>query len=347
MKKLIITIIILLILISTGYYFVVEKDLLGLEKDKTEIIEIESFDINRLDNQIFSDKGLISYSSKTVRLTKYDGESWSVEIDEMIDKVYNFDYIYVLSNNRRKITELDNNGNILNNYEFEEEILGIHKETIVFLTARREDGSNIIIKIDNDEMRKTEVEGSIAFLSPKKEIDSYLISYFNFNEESITSTVQQRLIKDDIKLWENTLNNEIAVDAFKTNNRTFVLTDKNFYSFNTDGIILWKYSNFNLVEDIKIDNSNNKIYILEKTKLHILDFDSTVLKIVNLNQNFDKLKISNEMVLISSNSEIVELKDEPNVIWKNEELLKNYYIYGDNIYIETDYNIYIGKITGR
>ena len=345
----IIALIILIVLGLVGYYFIIEKDILGLEKDKTEIVEVESLNINKLEEQIFSKEGIVSYNNKTVNFNSYEGKSWNLELTEIIDKVYIYDYIYILSKDRKKLTEVDLKGNIISSNEFEEEILDVKKEEIVFLIARSEDESNIIIKIlNNGEIIKNIIDGNIVVLSPKNEIDSYFISYFNFNEGAINSTIQQRLIEDDIKLWENTLVNEIAVEAFKTSSRTFILTDKNFYAFNTDGIILWKYSNFETIKDIEIDKENGKIYLLESNRLHSLEFDSTVLNIVDLDQNYNELKTYNDNILLSNNTKIDELKEEMHNIWENDEILVDYHINNGYIYIETDYNTYKGKlITGR
>jgi len=75
----IIALIILIVLGLVGYYFIIEKDILGLEKDKTEIVEVESLNINKLEEQIFSKEGIVSYNNKTVNFNSYEGKSWNLE----------------------------------------------------------------------------------------------------------------------------------------------------------------------------------------------------------------------------------------------------------------------------
>ena len=348
MKKILI-IIIILILSSAGYYFFVEEDIIGLRNKEVEIIDLETIDIIKSDHQFFNEKGIISYNTHTVNFHSYNNEKWSLEIPQIIDNIYVYDNIYVISNNRIRLSKIDFSGNLIDSIEFEEKILNVEKDGLTLLAGKDINENNVVIKLNSSGgVSKSIIDGNIVILFPIEEVDSYLISYFNFKDGNITTIIQQRLISDDIKLWENKLVGEIALDVFKTSTRTFVLTDKNFYAFNGDGIILWKYSNFEIVKDVQIDIENKTIYLLEDSRVHTLQFDSTVLKIEDFNKSYNEIKLYSEGILLSNNIEIDYLNENTNNIWKNDEILLDYYIQNEEIYIITDFNTYKGKIkTGR
>jgi hypothetical protein len=348
LKKILI-IIIILILSSAGYYFFIGEDIIGLKNNELEVADLETLDINKSDHQVLTDKGIVSYNTHTLNFYSYKNEKWNLEIPQIIDNIYVYDNIYVLSNNRNTLSKIDFSGNLIDSLDFEESILSIEEDGLTLLVGKDIDENNAVIKINNNgEVSKSIIDGNIVILSPKEEVDSYFMSYFKFIDGNITTIIQQRLVTDDIKIWENKLVGEIALDFFKTSTRTFVLTDKNFYAFNSDGIILWKYSNFGIIKDVEIDIENKKILLLEDSRMHTLQFDSTVLTIQDFDKKYNEVKLYSGGILLSNNIEIDYLDGNVNNIWKNDEILLDYYINNEDIYIITDFNIYKGKIkTGR
>ncbi len=344
MKKAII-IFILIILVITVYYFVIEKDILDLEEDKLLIENIESLNIDLLRKKIYTDNGIISYTDKSIKITNFNGDTkWSKEIEDFVRNVYYYDNIYVITENKNIIIEIDVNGNILNEYNFESEVIYIDKGKYIFVILKTDEENNKAVKIIDGKQEELSIEGNIVFLSPKDEIDSYFIGYFYFNNGKINSIIQQRLIKDDIKRWETILEGELLVDVKQTSSRNFVLTQKNFYTFNTDGIILWKYNNFDTVKDLYINEESKEIIILDNRRLHIINFDSSVEKVIQLDQTYDKIAIYNDIMWLSNNNSIDVIGEETYSIWPINEKIINYYVIDNTIYVETDFNFYIGNI---
>ncbi len=344
MKKAII-ILILIVLIAAGYYFVIQKDILNLEEDKLSIANIESLNIELLRKKIYTNDGILSYSDKTIKITDYDGETkWSLEIEDFISEVYFYDNIYIVTENKNKIIEIDKNGNNLSQYDFESEVIHVDKGKDIFVILKLDKEINKAVKIIDGNKEELSINGNIVFLSPKDKIDSYFIGYFYFNNGKINSIIQQRLIKDDIKRWETILEGELLVDVKQTSSRNFVLTQKNFYTFNTDGIILWKYNNFDTVKEFTINEDSNEILILDNKKLHIINFDSSVENVVQLDQSYDRIKTYNNTILLSNSNSITVIGEEKYSIWPIDEKIINYHLMGNIIYIETDFNFYRGII---
>jgi len=342
LKKIII--IILIVLIFLGYYFIIEKDILDLEEKRIMIQDLESLNIELLREKIYHDNGIISFSDKTIKNTNYNGDTeWSKDIGDFIYKVFYFDDIFVITENKNKILEINIDGNIVEEYNFESQILHIEKGKDIFVILKGDD-VNKAVKIVNGNIEEITVDGNIICLSPKDDIDSYFIGYFYLASEGINSVVEQRLIKGDIKRWEATLKGELLVEAKQISSRNFVLTGKNFYTFNTDGIILWKYNNFENIVDFIIDKNNNRILLLEKEKLHIIKFDSSVEKIIELDDTYDKITIHDNNILIGNNNKISLIGEEIYSIWPINEKIMSYSIVENNIYVETDFSFYKGTI---
>jgi len=324
-----------------GYYFVIEKDILDLEEEKLIIDNLESLNIDLLREKIYTDNGIISYSDKSIKITNYNGDTkWSKEIEDFISEVFFYDNIYIVTENKNKIIEIDLNGNVLSQHDFESEIMHIDKGENIFVILKVDEEINKAVKIINGNKEELTIGGNIVFLSPKDEIDSYFIGYFYFNNGRINSTIQQRLIKDDIKRWETILEGELLIDVKQTPSRNFVITQKNFYTFNTDGIILWKYNNFDTVRDFYIDEENKKIIILENRRLHIINFDSSVEKVIELDETYDRIQRYKDIILLSSETSLIVVGDIRYSIWPIDEKIINYKIMGNIIYIETDFNFY-------
>ncbi|MFO7887633.1 MAG: hypothetical protein R6U59_04880 [Eubacteriales bacterium] len=342
MKK--IFIIILIVLIFLGYYFIIEKDILELEENRIMIQDLESLNIELLREKIYHDNGIISFSDKSIKNTNYNGDTeWSKEVSDFIYKVFYFDNIFVITENKNKILEININGNIIEEYNFESQILYIEKSKDIFAILKT-DNVNKAVKIANGNIEEITVDGNIICLTPMDDIDSYFIGYFYLASEGINSVIEQRLIKGDIKRWEATLEGELLVEAKQISSRNFVLTGKNFYTFNTDGIILWKYNNFENIVDFIIDENNKRILLLEKEKLHIIKFDSSVEKIIELDDTYDKITIHDNNILIGNNNKISLIGEEIYSIWPINEKIMSYSIVENNIYVETDFSFYKGTI---
>ncbi|MDW7668139.1 MAG: hypothetical protein SCJ93_04890, partial [Bacillota bacterium] len=312
---------------------------------KLSITNIESLNIELLRKKIYTDDGILSYSDKTIKITDYDCKTkWSLEIEDFISEVYFYDNIYIVTENKNKIIEIDKNGNNLSQYDFESEVIHVDKGKDIFVILKLDKEINKAVKIIDGNKEELSINGNIVFLSPKDKIDSYFIGYFYFNNGKINSIIQQRLIKDDIKRWETILEGELLVDVKQTSSRNFVLTQKNFYTFNTDGIILWKYNNFDTVKEFTINEDSNEILILDNKKLHIINFDSSVENVVQLDQSYDRIKTYNNTILLSNSNSITVIGEEKYSIWPIDEKIINYHLMGNIIYIETDFNFYRGII---
>jgi len=339
-----ILIMILIVLVFLGYYFVIEKDILDLEENRILIQDLESLNIELLREKIYHNNGIISFSDKSIKNTNYNGDTvWSKDISDFIYKVFYFDNIFIISENKNKILEINIEGKNINEYNFESQILHIEKGKDIYVILK-DDDVNKAVKIVNGNIEEITVDGNIVCLSPKDEIDSYFIGYFQLASEGISSGIQQRLIKDDIKRWEASLEGELLVKIEQTSSRNFVLTGKNFYTFNTDGIILWKYNNFENIIDFIIDRNDSRVLLLEKDKLHIIKFDSSVEKIIELDDTYDRITIFNSNILVVNSNKISLVGEEIYSIWPINEKIMSYSIIENNIYIETDFNFYKGTI---
>jgi len=344
LKKIIIFLI-LGILIFSGYYFIIEIDILGLKVEKVEIENLQDQNIEFLREKIYTDYGIISYNDKSIKISNYNGEnSWSKELEDFINEIYFEENIFIVTGNKKKIIEIDLSGKIINEYVFEDEIIDFAKNSDIFVTLKDIEDNNKIVKIINGINEEIDIDGNIVCILPKDEIDSYTLGYFYFESGKINSVVEQRIINEDIKRWETKLDGELIADIKQTPSRNFVLTQKNFYTFNTDGIILWKYNNFDTVKEFHVDEINKNILILENRKLHILNFDSSVEKIIELDVEYDNIKLYKEYIFLSNTRTISVVEEEIYSIWPLEEKIINFHFIEDNIYIETDFNFYKGII---
>lgn len=352
MKRIILFIVIFLIIIMGILYFTYGKDFLSI-LDEKKIYKIENMnttEINTLEEFKFFDKGIISYNNqKIVYMDLNNKILWENENAEFSNQVFVTED-YILRQTNDKITVSDKNNQRFVIAEIAGNIVNVSRENGKTGMIVKGNGQTLYILNENNEVvvENKEFKDVITGLSIGDKSEAYSIITLTFENGSPVNSLYFNLI-DNVEVWSTKVNNEILIKTKVVNNNVIAIGTENIYFYNNNGKLMWKNSMYNKILDYEISKENQRINILfekdNSTELISYNFEGKVMDIQAGPAAVTDLRIfDNKMLVYNNNSIYLIHSNKTDKIFEDVETFEDILIEGNSINILFKNKIIKGQI---
>lgn len=343
MKKFIIILIMILVIFGITVYFTNGKELISsLDDNKTyEINNQEVLAFKTLDICKFFSKGIITYNNQKITYMDYKNNViWENENRVFTDNIYIGEgYIYKCLENSIEIIDKNNQSFVVT--EIQGKIINVSRENNkTYIITKQNNGRNSLYMLnENNEVviENKNYDDMITGVSISDKSEGYCLNTLKYENGKISNTVSYNLI--DMELWNKTIENEIIMKIKMINNNILILGTENIYSFNLNGSLMWKNSNYNKIKDFKINEKNEKIYILydqgDKLELLVYNFEGKVKEIYKLPESAEKFAILDNKIYVYNSNSISLLHDNnvDKLIEESNSQIIDFNVENNKIYI--------------
>lgn len=355
MKKFITFFIIFLIIISGIVIYTYGKEFLTIldEKKVYNVENIQSTEIDTLEEYKFFNMGLVTYNNQKIIFLDYKNNFlWQNEDGSFSEKVFvTENNIFRKMEDTIQVLDKSNQKYIIS--EIQGDLVNVSRENDkVYMIVKSSTGVNSLYVLNNNNEVVVDnkiYDDNITGVSISDRSEGYALVTMKFNNDTIINTICFNLL-DDVELWNYEIGNEILIKVKIINNNVIAIGTNNVYYFNTNGKLMWKNGIYNKILDYNISKGNQQIYILyevdSSTELISYNFEGKVTGVYKTPANINKLKIYGDRVFVYNENSIylVHGLKTDRIYEDTERNITDFIVEGNDIHILSKDKLINGQI---
>lgn len=355
MKKFITFFIIFLIIISGIVIYTYGKEFLTIldEKKVYNVENIQSTEIDTLEEYKFFNMGLVTYNNQKIIFLDYKNNFlWQNEDGSFSEKVFvTENNIFRKMEDTIQVLDKSNQKYIIS--EIQGDLVNVSRENDkVYMIVKSSTGVNSLYVLNNNNEVVVDnkiYDDNITGVSISDRSEGYALVTMKFNNDTIINTIYFNLL-DDVELWNYEIGNEILIKVKIINNNVIAIGTNNVYYFNTNGKLMWKNGIYNKILDYNISKGNQQIYILyevdSSTELISYNFEGKVTGVYKTPANINKLKIYGDRVFVYNENSIylVHGLKTDRIYEDTERNITDFIVEGNDIHILSKDKLINGQI---
>lgn len=355
MRKLFTFIIFFLIIILGIIYFKYGNEFLTLldEKKVYNVEDIQTKELETLDEYKFFNNGILTYNNQKIILLDYNSNIvWKNEDGSFSKQVFVTDN-YIFRNMENTIQLLDKNNQKFVIAEIEGNIVNVSREndkTYIIIKSGAGKDSLYIMNGNNEIIVDNKVyEDNITGVSISDKSEGYSLMTLRVESGTIINTLYFNLL-DDVELWNAAIEDEILIKTQIVDNNVVAIGTKNVYYFNLNGKLMWKNGIYSQILDYDINKENQRIYMLynkgDTTELIVYSFEGKVTAVNTAPGNVQKLKVyENKVFVYNENSIYLMHGTKTDKIYEDtKSTIADFIVEGNDIRILSKDKLIIGKV---